>query len=458
MFDIKNKFIKKLALVDTDGEKLTYDDLLVRGNYVKEKIKKNSVILNITSNKADCIIGYTAFLKKNLCQILLDHNFEISYINKIIKEYKPNYIFAPNNFNFGDKYVKKIISFKNYVLFEKSKINTLKINKINSLLLTTSGSTESPKFVRFSYNNIKNNVQSICENLSINAKHTTITTMPMAYSYGLSIINTHLFKNGTIILNDLTIFDKDFWEKINLHNVNSFGGVPLFYEYLDRLNLNKFTLNKIKYLTQAGGHLNKEIKKRLLFILKKRKIKFYIMYGQTEAGPRITTLNLSKNENKIDSVGKALKNINITIRLNKQDKIKKEGELIVKSKGVSLGYANSYKDLKKGDINKGKLFTGDLGFIDNNGFVHVTGRKKRISKIFGIRVDLDEIENFLVKNKIKCRINSDDKMLFIKNYSDFSEFKIEKIIQNKYKINKKFVKIIKQDKIIKTNFKDFKLK
>ena len=124
---------------------------------------------------------------------MLDHNFEISYINKIIKEYKPNYIFAPNNFNFGDKYVKKIISLKNYVLFEKVKINTLKINKLNSLLLTTSGSTESPNFVRFSQNNIKNNVQSICENLSINQTY-KITTMPMAYSYGLSIINTHLLK------------------------------------------------------------------------------------------------------------------------------------------------------------------------------------------------------------------------------------------------------------------------
>ena len=103
---------------------------------------------------------------------------------------------------------------------------------------------------------------------------------------------------------------------INLNNVNSFGGVPLFYEYLNRLNLNSFNLKSIKYLTQAGGSLDIDIKKKLLKIFKQKKIKFYIMYGQTEAGPRITTLNLNKNEKKIHSVGRSLKNISVFMKIS----------------------------------------------------------------------------------------------------------------------------------------------
>tara|TARA_B100000965_G_scaffold406763_1_gene448226 strand:- start:8268 stop:9629 length:1362 start_codon:yes stop_codon:yes gene_type:complete len=453
MFYNINNFKKKIALQDTDGSQVSYNDLIINGNYLIDKINKNSVILNITSNEADCIVGYVAFLRNKICQILLDKNFEIEYIKKIIKNYKPDYIFAPSNFDFGDQYKKNIITFKKYVLFKNCKKNSLKLNKLNNLLLTTSGSTQSPKFVRFSSKNIHTNVKSISNILKINSNHTTITTMPMAYSYGLSIINTHLYKGAKIVLNNSNIFDKDFWKKIYLNNVNSFGGVPLFYEYLNRLNLNNFNLKNVKYLTQAGGLLNIDIKKKLLKIFKKKKIKFYIMYGQTEAGPRITTLYLNKNEKKIDSVGKPLKSINVYIKKNK-----KYGEITLKSKSICLGYAEDYKDLQNGDKNNEKLNTGDLGFIDKEGFIYITGRKKRISKLFGLRIELDDLEKYLIKKKINCKIYSDDKQLFIQTILSSNILKIKKLIQNKYKINKKFIKIVKKDKIIKSNFKTFKLK
>ena len=107
MFYNINNFKKKIALKDTDGSQVSYNDLIINGNYLIEKINKNSVILNITSNEADCIVGYVAFLRNKICQILLDKNFEIEYIKKIIKNYKPDYIFAPSNFDFGDQYEKK---------------------------------------------------------------------------------------------------------------------------------------------------------------------------------------------------------------------------------------------------------------------------------------------------------------------------------------------------------------
>ena len=125
-------------------------------------------------------------------------------------------------------------------------------------MLSTSGTTQNPKFVRLSDLNLTNNTNEIIKYLNINSNHTTITTMPMGYSYGLSIINTHLFSGAKIIINNETIFDKNLWNKIYKFKVNSFGGVPQFYEILKKIKFEKIKLPHLKYLTQAGGKLDKE--------------------------------------------------------------------------------------------------------------------------------------------------------------------------------------------------------
>ena len=106
------------------------------------------------------------------------------------------------------------------------------MNYINFLLLSTSGTTHSPKFVRLSKKNIEDNTKKIIKCLKIKKDHTTITTMPAGYSYGLSIINTHLKCGAKIVLNKNSILEKQFWNKIKNFKVNSFGGVPEFYDFL----------------------------------------------------------------------------------------------------------------------------------------------------------------------------------------------------------------------------------
>ena len=113
------------------------------------------------------------------------------------------------------------------------------------------------------------------------------------------------------------------------------------------------------------------------------------MYGQTEASPRMSYLECTKNLKKIGSIGKPLKGSKFLLVDEKKKIIKKSfkiGEIIYKGKNVCLGYAASIKDLYKGDVNKGKLFTGDIGYKDNHGYYYLTGRKNRISKIFGLRL------------------------------------------------------------------------
>ena len=285
--------------------------------------------------------------------------------------------------------------------------------------------------------------------------------MPMAYSYGLSIINTHLESGAKIIASKTTIFEKKFWFILNDFKVTSFGGVPDFYEMLQKLKFENIKLPYLKYVTQAGGQLTndsiKYIKKNFL-----KKLKFYAMYGQTEASPRMSFLSWKKFFSKAKSIGKPLKSCKMELvdeNYKKINEINKTGEIIFYGKNVSLGYAKNFYDLKKGNKNKFKLLTGDLAYKDKDDFFYIVGRKSRISKISGIRVDLEQIEKLIndKKNKVKCV--SDNKYLKIKTLNTLNQKKIDKIknkIYNITGIKKNYMFFFKDNfKVNKNIFKNF---
>ena len=109
----------------------------------------------------------------------------------------------------------------------------------------TSGSTGSPEFVRLSHNNIFSNTKSICEYLKISNNDVAITTLPISYSYGISIINTHLFMGASLILTDASLMEKKFWKMILRHKATTFGGVPYTFEMLKKLKFEKISIPSI---------------------------------------------------------------------------------------------------------------------------------------------------------------------------------------------------------------------
>ena len=442
---------KKIALVDLDGFEYSYNDILNRNDYIISKIKKNSLIIHITSNTADSVFGYTAFLRSQFTVILLDESFTENYIKDTILRFKPSYIFCPKNF-FGknsEEFKKHLFSLKNYELLKTKFRQYTSIKSINRILLTTSGTTQSPKFVRLSAINLKSNSFSISKYLNIKSNQTVITTMPMAYSYGISIINSHLESGAKIILNKNTIFEKSFWEKVKKYNINSLNGVPQFYELLKRINFNKLYIPSIKYITQAGGKLEHSILKYFNDFSKKKRIKFFLMYGQTEASPRMSYIKVN-DKTKEGSIGKALKGSLFKLINKNGDIIKKNnevGEITYFGKNVSLGYASKLFDLKKGDVNKGVLNTGDLAYKDSKNYFFLVGRKNRISKLFGLRLNLDDIEKKLSKNGLKTKCVVNDKFLCISTKNIKLKKKIISTINKNYGINSNYIKIIKGDKL-----------
>ena len=348
LFKNLKKFNNKIALIGLDEKKYSYKEILKTADQIDSKIENRSLIVMIADNDVASIMGYISFIRSNNVTILLDKSFKIEYIQKIISKYKPNYVFGPPGY--FDKLIKihSIVSLRNYKLSKTNYKKHKKINKKNLLLLSTSGTTQNPKFVRLSNSNLENNTRNIIKYLKINSNHNTITTMPMSYSYGLSIINTHLSSGSKVVLNNKTIFDRSFWNLVHKYKITSFGGVPQLYELLKQLKFEKINLPHLKYLTQAGGKLDKTFLKYFESICEERNIKFIVMYGQTEASPRISYLEWKKFPLKFGSIGKVLSGSKFKILDKKEKYIKSAysvGELIYFGKNVSLGYASSLEDL-----------------------------------------------------------------------------------------------------------------
>ena len=410
------------------------------------------LVFIVANNSYDCLAGYVGLLRTNAVVALINDSIHESMFNDLIDRFKPRLIYQPQKVFSKRKNWKQRFEKGEYVLYETNIEIDYKLNDDLSLLLMTSGSTGSPEFVRLSHSNLYSNTKAICQYLNIRDSDKSITTLPMSYSYGISIINTHLFMGASLILTDSSIVEKGFWQLITNYEVTTFGGVPYTYEILKKLNFEKIELPSLRYVTQAGGKLSLGLLDYYYRVCTEKQIDFIVMYGQTEASPRMSYLAGDSFFKKTGSIGKALKNCKFEL-IDEKNKIiskpNKTGEIVFYGDNVSLGYGYSLKDLFLGDVNKKKLFTGDLAYRDKAGFYYIVGRKNRISKIFGIRIDLDEIEKRLEKRGFKVRCLTDDKYLKIvlKNRNNIkAENKIKKIIKNFSGIRENYIFFYKENK------------
>lgn len=193
-----------------------------------------------------------------------------------------------------------VYELKDYVLLRTKCSSEYPINQQLALLLSTSGSTGSPKMVRQSYKNLVANMNSIADFLELDEKECAITTLPMNYTYGLSVINSHLLVGGQIVLTEKTMLQKEFWNLVRRKKVTSFGDVPYTYEMLDGINFYQFNIPEIKTMTQAGGKLSPQLHKKIAEYAENCHKKFIIMYGQTEATARMSYLPWGESIKKME--------------------------------------------------------------------------------------------------------------------------------------------------------------
>lgn len=402
-----------IAIITDKDEIIPYDMLKVYIDEFHTMIENKSTILIVTSNTLGSVVGYVTCLKTGNVPLMVSKDNSYENINDYIRKYSFNYLWAPCNwFDNNEQFKKSRIIYRKfgYCLAEVNR-EKIGVNDRLALLLTTSGTTGSSKLVRISKENIESNTDDIINYLEINENDKAITILPMNYTYGLSVINTHLKCRGTILLTEFKVCQRKFWEFFNKYKGTSIAAVPYTYEMLLKLGFNGWKLDSLKTMTVAGGKIGISEEEYFIEYAEKYNKKFIVMYGQTEATARISYRPWKSAKKKSGSIGIPIPNGRIWLEDEKGNIITKPytpGEIIYQGNNVTMGYAYELADLKKGDERKGILDTGDFGYMDNDNYFYILNRRDRNVKINGHRIDLKDMERKIriayPEYEVKCDI------------------------------------------------------
>jgi acyl-coenzyme A synthetase/AMP-(fatty) acid ligase len=259
-------------------------------------------------------------------------------------------------------------------------------------LMATSGSTGVPRFVMVTHGNLITNTEAIIRSQGLATDERAMLILPVSYCFGASLIHTHLYQGGSVVFDRRFMFPDKVLHAIVKYDCTTFAGVPTVYHVLlRRSNIRTIPLPSLRRFLQAGGGLARERvnEMRGLFPL----VKFYVMYGQTEATARISCMDPDRWHKKPGSVGQPLDNLTVSI-VEEQGKtvpVGQVGELIVKGPSICAGYFNDEEETRR-VFRGGWLHTGDLARQDEDGFLWIEGRAGTFLKIRGTRVSLAEVE------------------------------------------------------------------
>ncbi len=415
-YDTYEKYGNKVAFFDDRGQNITYSELASQSKIIGKMMLKRKLAFCLCENSVGSAIGYMTCLENKIVPLLLDRKIDESLLDSLMEIYQPSYLYFPADMRerFSDCTV--LYEGYQYILAKSGYPEEIEMDEQLALLLTTSGSTGSPKLVRQSYKNIQSNAEAIAEYLELDDTERPVSSLPMNYTYGLSVINSHVQVGATILLTDKTMMMKAFWDFMKKNDATSFAGVPFTYELLKKVRFFKMDVPSLRYMTQAGGKLSPELHREFAEWALEHNKKFIVMYGQTEATARMGYLPAEKSLEKYGSMGKVIpggKFILIDTEGKEICEPDQVGELVYEGDNVTLGYAECRSDLAKGDERGGRLETGDMAKRDADGFYYIVGRKKRFLKIFGNRVNLDEIDRLIKKQfeGVDCASTGvDDKM------------------------------------------------
>ncbi len=446
-YDDIDRYSQNIAIIEDDNQ-ITYDLLIEKSDEIGSSINGNGLIFYVCMNTFESIAGYIGFLRHKHTMVLIDYQIDHELFLNLLSAYQPHYIYLPLQSNLTKESFESCWEGEKYKLIRTQYDTKIDINLELALLLTTSGSTGSPKLVRQSYKNITSNANSIVQYLKIESSDRAITTMPMSYTYGLSIINSHLLKGACVIMNQSSIMEKGFWEKFKQYKVTTFGGVPYTYKMLEKLHFESMDLSHLKYLTQAGGKLDQKINEKMINIAKAKGFEFIVMYGQTEATARMSYLPWNRAFEKIGSIGKPIPGGEFWLEDEDGEVVNQSftsGELVYKGDNVTMGYAESYRDLKKNDSNHGVLHTGDIAEYDEEGFYRIVGRKKRFLKMYGNRINLDEIEQLIKLKGIEGICSGSDDFLKVYVVDDINLESLKIYLSEKTHINRSGIEVKRVD-------------
>lgn len=416
LFTHLDRFGDRAALITPEQPPVTYSDLLAAADRLAPHVTGPCLAFLVCENRVEAIEGYVGLLRAGATVALLLGATDAARLAQLRSRYRPRLIYLPERLAAGVPDAVACATLGEYVLLRTASEADYIIADGLAVLLTTSGSTGSPKFVRLSHRNLLSNAEAIAKYLEIDASDRAITTLPMHYSFGLSVINSHLQVGASLAVTSAAVTEKAFWDFLQSSGATSLSGVPETYRMLARLGFSEMRLPSLRCLTQAGGRLEPAMCAEVAGACERDGRRFFVMYGQTEATARIAYLPWQHARTKAGSIGGPIPGGEMWLEDEsgrRIDEVDAEGELVYRGANVALGYAESCDDLGRGDDFAGTLRTGDMAIRDTDGFFSIVGRRSRYAKIFGSRVSLDEVEVLLREAGFTCACTGGDDRLTV---------------------------------------------
>ena len=412
-----------------DGKWMTYGEIDSKSSklaffFIESGVMRGDRIALLYENSFDYIISYYAILKADAVVVALKTDsmeeslqYVLNHCNTIgvVASHKYfNRLFQvigqvqTIRFLVSDETVTEeySVQFKGEfallrLIFDQYSVASLPEKAINidlSSIIYTSGSSGEPKGVMLSHLNIVQNTTSIIQYLQLSSDDRIMVILPFYYVYGNSLLNTHVSVGGSVVIDNRFIYPNLILNTMQNLHVTGFAGVPsTFMILLNKSPLKDYTpFEHLRYVTQAGGHMGVSVQELVAETF--APAQFIVMYGATELAPRLTWLPPQRWNEKKGSIGVAIPNTEAFV-VNAHGKrllAGFEGEIVGRGSNVMMGY---WRDPESTALvlKKGLYYTGDIGRMDEEGFLYIVGRSKDILKIGGNRVSTKEIEDAILQ-------------------------------------------------------------
>lgn len=433
ILNIDQKMPSSLAIMDDSGDQLTYGQLSELVQKVKGVLSQRELVFCLSENKVGSLAGFLSLYdNKDVCLLLSSH-IDRGLLDTLIRTYHPSYFWMPSTlqeeFNF-----EVVYSSLGYILCKTGNVAP-EMNEALSMLMTTSGTTGSPKLVRHKYGNIESNAKNVAEVFGWTPEDRGIIDLPMQYTMGLNVILSHLYAGATVLLMEANLLSPLYWKFIKEQKGTNFTGVPYSYEILSKLRFQRMDLPHLHTMAEGGGKLSDAQFETFAKFAKEKGKRFFATFGTTETSARLAYLPPKDATTHIGSIGTAIPEGKLSLVDENGNEITTpdtEGELRYDGPNVTMGYGTCVEDLLKGDEFCGTYYTGDIAKMDADGYFYIVGRKKRFLKLFGLRVSLDQSEKIIKEAfNIECACTGDDNQMRIYITEDSLKDDVKKLIAEK---------------------------
>lgn len=442
-----------VALVDNEGNSITYGELAKKMVEVGKDVESRAVVFILCKNTVGAMLGYLGFIEKEAVPLNLSNKIDEALLQNLLDTYTPAYLWVPNEDKEKFSY-DEIVSVYGYTLLATGN-KVYPVHDKLQFLMTTSGSTGSPKLVRYKKGNLEANAKNVASAFGWSEKERPVCDLGMQYTMGLNVINTHLYVGATVLLTTYNLLSGEFWDYIKSERATNFTGVPFSYDIFYRLRFEHMDLPDLTTLSEGGGKLTDARFVQLAEFAQRTGKRFIASFGTTETSARMACLPAELALIKTGSIGRAIPEGELFLIDSDGSVLTDpvaEGEMCYKGPNVTMGYAFCKDDLLKDDEFKGEYRTGDLARRDEDGCYFVTGRISRFLKLLSYRVSLDQAERLIQEEfGIECACSGTDQQMNVYIKDESKKKEVQEFIATKTNLYKALFKVFVVDDLLRND-------